>query len=126
MLEHTFIRFLAVGIGNTALGLTVIFSLRPFCSDFTANLAGYCIVVPISFLTHRNVSFRDDGGYRGALARYVPTLLVGYATNSAILWGLLRDGASPYLAQTAAITGHVVVTYLLSRFFVFLSPKTQI
>ncbi len=121
-LDRTLARFLMVGVGNTILGLAVIFSARQFCSEVVANLIGYLIVVPVSFLSHRDISFRDTGDRMAAFARYVPTILAGYASNYVALTALLSAGASPYLAQTAGIACHVLVTYLLSRLFVFLTP----
>jgi putative flippase GtrA len=123
MIDRTLVRFLAVGVGNTVLGLAVIFGARQFFSDVVANLVGYLVVVPISFLTHRDFSFRDQGDRLKAFARYVPTILAGYCANYAVLTVALRAGFNPFLAQTAAIACHVVVTYLLSRIFVFLSPE---
>ena len=68
--DHTLARFLMVGVGNTILGLAVIFGARQFCSDVAANLIGYLIVVPVSFLSHRDISFRDTGNRMAAFARY--------------------------------------------------------
>lgn len=115
MIDRTFFRFLLVGIGNTMLGLGVIFGARLFFTDIVANLIGYLVVVPISFLTHRDLSFKDRGSRRTAFLRYIPTIATGYAANYAMLTSSLKFGANPYLAQTLAIGCHVAVTYLLSR-----------
>ena len=122
MIDRTFFRFLLVGIGNTILGLGVIFGARQFFTDIVANLIGYLVVVPISFLTHRDLSFKDRGSRRTAFLRYIPTIAAGYAANYAMLTSCLKVGANPYFAQTLAIGCHVAVTYLLSRVFVFLTP----
>ena len=122
MIDRTFFRFLLVGIGNTILGLGVIFGALQFCTDIVANLIGYLVVVPISFLTHRDLSFKDRGSRRTAFLRYIPTIAAGYAANYAMLSSSLKFGANPYLAQTLSIGCHVAVTYLLSRVFVFLTP----
>ena len=121
MIDRTLLRFLFVGVGNTILGLAAIFGARQFVSDVVANQIGYLLVVPISFWTHRDLSFRDTGRRWPAFARYLPTIAIGYAANYLALTGLLGVSCNPYFAQTAAIAAHVVVTYLLSRFFVFLS-----
>lgn len=68
-----------------------------------ANLIGYLVVVPISFLTHRDLSFKDRGSRRTAFLRYIPTIATGYAANYAMLTSSLKFGANPYLAQTLAI-----------------------
>lgn len=116
------LRYLLAGLGNTALGLAVIFIAREFLSDPLANLAGYLIVVPVSFLSHRGFSFKDTGRRSSAFARYLPVVLVGYGVNYLALKHSLAAGANPYIAQTLAVACHVLVTYLLSRRFVFLSP----
>lgn len=121
MTDRVFGRFLLVGIGNTALGLAVIFIARQFLPDVVANAVGYLFVVPVSFLTHRDFSFRDTGSRLGAFARYLPAVGAGYTANLAALTTLLTFGINGYVAQTVAIAGHVAVTYTLSRLFVFLN-----
>lgn len=64
-LDRTLARFLMVGVGNTISGLAVIFSARQFYPA-AANLIGYLIVVPVSFLSHRDI-FRDTGDRMAAL-----------------------------------------------------------
>ena len=120
MIDRVLARFLLVGIANTALGLGVIFMARQFTSDVLANLICYLVVVPVSFLTHRDLSFQDKGRRLSSFARYLPTVLVGYASNLVVLLTGLGMGIDPYLAQAAAIGCHVAVTYVLSRVFVFL------
>lgn len=122
MIDRTFFRFLLVGIGNTILGLGVIFGALQFCTDIVANLIGYLVVVPISFLTHRDLSFKDRGSRQVAFLRYIPTIAAGYAANYAMLTNCLKSGANPYFAQTLAIGCHVALTYILSRCYVFITP----
>lgn len=122
MISRTFARFLSVGIGNTLIGLGVIFYLRQSCSDVIANLIGYLLVTPISFMTHRNFSFRDTGKRIATFIRYLPTMLLGYAANWSVLSLALSIGVNGYFAQTAAIACNVVFTYTLCRIFVFFPP----
>lgn len=117
------VRFVSVGIGNTALGLAVIFAARQTFPDFMANLIGYLVVVPISFLTHRDLSFRDHGSRWSAFVRYLLTITIAYFANAFVLTRSLQANINPYLAQTAAIGSHIVVTFLLSRYFVFMQPQ---
>ena len=122
VIDRTFRRFLVVGLANTVLGLLVIFAARQVVTDLWANMIGYLVVVPVSFLTHRTLSFQDKGNRLGAFLRYLPTVAAGYVANLATLSAALSAGANPYLAQTLAIASHVIVTYILTRFFVFLNP----
>lgn len=121
MIDRVLARFVLVGIGNTALGLGVIFIAKQFVPDLIANIIGYFVVVPISFLTHRDLSFQDKGNRLAAFGRYLPVIGVGYTANLALLTILLSLGANPYLAQACAIGVHVCVTYSLSRMLVFLN-----
>lgn len=113
------LRYLLVGLGNTVLGLGIIFLLRQVVNDFAANLAAYFIVVPISFITHRNISFRDHGNKISAYIRYMVVVLVGYAINVILLGSAINRGINEYAAQTMAIVAYVAVTYVMTRLFVF-------
>ena len=118
MFDPVLWRFIGVGMVNTLLGLGVIFAARPFVGDFWANVMGYIVVVPLSFIAHRTVSFRDKGNRWLAFRRYLPTIAAGYLANlTTLVIGLELTNA--YVAQTAAIFSHVTVTYLLSQHFVF-------
>jgi len=120
MIDRAFRRFLLVGMGNTAMGVGVIFVARQFVPDLIANAIGYLLVVPVSFLTHRDISFRDGGSRLGAFLRYVPVVAIGYGINVIALTNSMSLGVNEYIAQSTAISCHVVATYLLSRLFVFL------
>ena len=115
-------RFVLVGLLNTALGLGVIFVASHYFGNYAANLIGYLVVVPVSFLTHRDISFRDRGKRASAFIRYLPTIAVGYFANLFTLKTCLSF-APPFGAQSCAISAHVVVTFLCSRYFVFLHPQ---
>lgn len=118
MFDRLQFRFIGVGVINTLLGLGVIFAARPFVGEFSANVIGYLVVVPLSFIAHRAVSFRDKGNRWSAFARYLPTIAAGYLANLITL-GIGLELTNAYVAQSAAIFSHVTVTYLLSRHFVF-------
>ncbi len=119
MIDATLSRFLLVGAANTVLGLGVVFLFGLFTNEYLANLLGFIIVVPVSFITHRNLSFRHSGRVRTAFLRYVPTVAFGYSVNLVVLTGGLAARLNSYAVQAAAITCYVAATYLLSRFLVF-------
>lgn len=114
-----FARFVIVGMGNTGLGLAVIFAAMQFFAPVTANLIGYLVVVPLSFLGHREMSFRHRGQRMHAFLKFIAVVFVGFLTNLVVLQALSRLNINPYLIQVCAIGSHVLVTYLLSRNFVF-------
>jgi putative flippase GtrA len=123
MIDRIFLRFVLTGIANTILGLGVIYVARQWVGDFAANLIGFLLVVPVSFITHRSWSFRDAGSLLPTFSRYLPSVLAGYAANLMVLRTGLAIGANPYLVQGLAIATHVAISYLLSRLVVFLEPK---
>jgi putative flippase GtrA len=125
MIDATLVRFVLVGAGNTVLGLSAIYTARLAASEFVANLLGYLIVVPISFITHRGWTFRDGGAIRPAFRRYLPAVIVGYAINAGVLTTALAAHVHGYIAQALAIAAYVAVTYLLSRYAVFRTPREQ-
>ena len=122
MIGGTLVRYLIVGVSNTVLGLGVIFVARQFVSDMLANQIGYLVVVPVSFMAHRNISFRDRGGRIRSFVRYVMTVTAGYMANYVILKFGLAAGLNAYICQSLAIGSHVAVTFVLSRLYVFLTP----
>lgn len=123
MIDKALPRFLVAGVCNTVLGLGVIYAFRQFTSDLVANLVGYVIVVPVSFLTHRGWSFRDAGRLLPTFLRFMPSVLIGYSANVAILKLGLSAGLDPYVTQASAIGVYVGIVYLLSRFVVFVQPR---
>lgn len=123
MLDRTLTRFILVGVGNTLLGLAVIYAARLVTGDFLANFIGYLVVVPISFFAHRKLSFRDAGQMLPAFLRFLPTVAVGYFANLFVLTKGLAAGQNPHIVQACAMATHILLTYLLSRCVVFLHPR---
>ena len=63
------LRFLTVGVANTAIGLSSIFAAMRFLdmSEAAANALGYAIGVTLSFVVNRAWTFGD--GARASLAQ---------------------------------------------------------
>lgn len=122
LIDASLVRFLLIGMGNTVLGLAVIFLLHLFLSEIQANFVAYLLVVPITFSTHRTWSFRDHGSRWQAFLRYLPVVLLGYGANLLLLKACLAWQLAPELAQVVATAAYVGTTYVLSRLFVFLRP----
>lgn len=123
MLDRTLLRFLVIGAANTVLGLSVIFCLQLFFNPVVANWMAFVLLVPVTFMAHRNWSFRDGGGLMRSFVRYLPVVVLGYAVNRVVLERSLTQAIEAHLAQGLAIAAYVTVTYLLLRLFVFLRPR---
>ena len=123
MMKSSLPRYLVVGALNTVLGCAVIGLAGSVLEPVPANLVGYAVVVPVSFLTHRQWAFKDHGEIAKSFGRYLPTVLIGYVANWAALKIGLRAEIPAFLCQIAALTAHVVCTFLLSRLYVFTTTK---
>ena len=119
-------RYLVVGVINTALGLGTIFVARHFVADTWANLIGYVVVVPISFLGYRQYAFRDNAAVPAAIARYLIAIGLGYLANRLVLDTSLTHQIDPYIAQTLGIVAHIAVCYVLLSRVVFTRQTSQV
>ena len=113
-------RFVLVGIANTILGYTVILGATMATGNaWLGNLIAYTLVVPVSFVSHRRVSFQHGGSPTRAFVRYLPLVVAAYALNALTLGIMLRLNVPVLAAQTLAMSLYVLATFLGCRFFVF-------
>lgn len=123
-----FLRFLAVGLVNTAVGLGMIFALKALAGwgDIQANIAGYAAGLVTSFVLNRRWTFMHDGDWSGALLRFVAVFAIAYAANLLLLLHL-RDGwgVNAYLAHALATVPYTLLFFAGSRWFAFKSRGLQ-
>ena len=116
------VRFLAVGGFNTLLGYAIILgALHLGAGDYPANVIGFSLGLPISWLLHRVLTFRVRHEVsRRELGRYVIVVAIAYLMNLGVVASgrALGFTESP-LVQLVAICVYAAVFYLLSRRFVF-------
>lgn len=122
MSQNTLGRYTLAGLFNSALGFGIILGGRHWIGDLAANAIAYLVVVPLSFLSHRDFSFRDRGARGPAMARYMVVVLAGHALNVLTLIVLKHLGLLPELAQILAVCTYVGVSYLAARYYVFRNP----
>ena len=115
-------RYLVAGGLNSLFGFAVIvlcmglFAMPPLA----ANALGYAAGYAMSFLLHRQYTFRSTVGWSAGLAAYLPVVAVGYAANAGVLLASTRLlGLNPYIAQALAVMTYAAVTFLGSSKFVF-------
>jgi putative flippase GtrA len=124
------LRFLIVGGINTLLGLSIIYVLiwAFHLHDVWANLIGYGIGIAVSFLLNARWTFSFRGPFGGAAWRFVAIVGLGYLANLATVSVCLHGLSLPsFIAQAAGVLPYALVTYLGSKFFVFvqrLEPKS--
>lgn len=116
-----FIRFLLVGLINTAWGYLLIFSLMYFLSisPTISNALGYAFGLVSSYALHRLYTFRSKNIKRYEFSRFIVVFGLAYGANYVALRALLASGLNPYACQIAAGIIYVLSSYLLGKVFVF-------
>src|SRR5207244_4508227 len=74
------IKFVVVGVGNTLLGLTIIYALKGLAgaSDVAANVVGYLVGASVSFSLNKTWTFGHRGRVGPALWRFLLVLAAAY------------------------------------------------
>jgi putative flippase GtrA len=123
------LRFLVVGVLNTAVGLGTIYLLKwaGGVGDVPANACGYAVGLCVSFVLNRRWTFSDRGRRLPAVLRFLFVFAVAYGCNLAMLLQL-RDAwqVDAYLAHALATVPYTLVFFLGSKFFVFRSVAPAI
>ena len=103
----TFLRFGCVGAANTVLTLVTFAALtRAGLLADAASALAFCAGAINGYLLNRSWTFKAPG----SLARYVPVQALG---------ALASAGLHVFVAECLVIPPVTVLTYLLSRHFVF-------
>ncbi len=115
-------RFILVGILNTAIGYSfILLGLWAGAGDYLANAIGFCLGLPVSYILHRNWTFRTRRTASVSEGvRYLAAFLVSYGFNVGVVTAGRMAGypENPFL-QAAAICTYAAVFYVISRAAVF-------
>jgi putative flippase GtrA len=122
LLNFTLIRYLITGVGNTLVGLSVIY----FClyvlgwKSAPANLVGYGAGMVFSFAVNKRWTFADTGSHISAFLRFAVVLCVAYLVNLVTVLELEQAfHVNKDLAQAAGVTPYTLVGYFGCRFYAF-------
>jgi len=118
------IRFSWVGIGNTIVGLLVIYAAKYFLflGDVLANATGYFFGLGLSFVLNRRWTFRYTGSILSSLMRFLFVTAVAYIMNLCVVLAILRvGGIDSYLAHAFGVLPYTVTCFLGYRNFAFKS-----
>jgi putative flippase GtrA len=122
VLPPTLVRYLVVGVVNTAVGLSIIY----FCMWFgglgnaISNAIGYGVGICTSFILNNRYTFRHEGEKNSAFLRFLIVTAAAYLANLAVvLQAVYGLGLNPYYAQAIGVAPYTAVGYLGSKFFVF-------
>jgi putative flippase GtrA len=118
------VRFGAVGLLNTIVGLTAIYSVLFFfrAGPIIANVIGYSIGLILSFFLNRNWTFDQAGTGHAKLPAFLLVVGLSYLCNLGVVAaGSYVFGLSPYLAQLFGVPIYTTAMFLGCRMFVFTS-----
>jgi putative flippase GtrA len=135
LLSPTFLgrglRFCAVGVTNTLLGLGLIWLAWRWWGwhDLAANALGYAAGFAWSFTLNRHWTFRHEGARGASLARFALVCTLAYAFNLAVL-AVARSATrqDSFWPHVLAVGAYTVVAFLGSHFYAFRahrSPEPQ-
>lgn len=120
-LANQAIKYGAVGVVNTVVGLAVIYGLMALgVGDVAANAGGYAVGLMVSFRLNARWTFRRQHAGLGAALRFALVIGVAYACNLAAML-VARDGLGlgSHLAQLVGVVVYAGIGFLGSRSFAF-------
>ncbi|MDN4526183.1 GtrA family protein [Fictibacillus fluitans] len=135
-MNHSFVRFLMVGVINTLVGLGAIYFLLHgtdatyWVATFFGNTVGACV----SYILNRVFTFKSKSPVKGSIIRFAAVILACYviAYYAAIRWAEWSIHAIlpeyGHVADDAAVligTGlYTVLNYAGQRWLVFTTEKS--
>lgn len=116
------LRFGAVGLVNTSIGLLAIYGVIYFfnADPAIANAIGYTIGLVVSFFLNRLWTFGDTRPIPKLLPLYLLIVAIAYILNlMVVLIGTRYYGIGPYLIQLFGIGIYTTVMFLGCKWIVF-------
>ena len=123
----SFLRFSAVGVINTALGLTIIFALMRFggVQYIAANAIGYAVGTVVSFILNRSWTFYHKGPVLSSAVRWVLVIAIAYGANvCAVILSHEYFGVDRYISQGVR-RGRLYWSVVSWRPILRVCPKTK-
>ena len=120
--KSTVVRYAAVGVVNTVVGLSLIYALKYFAGfgDAIANFVGYAIALCGGYALNSRWTFSYAGSDVSAIVKYLIVLAVAYACNLiTVLTAIHQFHIDGYYAQPLGIVPYTVIGYIGNRFFAF-------
>lgn len=117
-IRHQFLRYVVVGIGNTAFSYGTYAGLLLLGFEYrVASLLALLLGIAVSFITQGTVVFRNAN--RVTLVKFVVAWIVIYFFNIFLIFLLMRASMTAYSAGAAAIIPVTVISYFILKFAVF-------
>lgn len=135
MLQHSFVRFLMVGVINTIVGLSAMYfllhglSLSYWASTFIGNIIGAIV----SYFLNRTFTFKSSNAVGKSMVRFAAVILVcyflSYYLGEKLALAILHQLTfieKKYASDLAVLFGtgiYTITNYLGQRLFVFQNDK---
>lgn len=118
-------RYAGSGFANTLCGFATIFLMMWLgFSPLSANVAGYAVGIFIGFILTKRFVFRSNGHIVTESFRYLIAFTISFICNLLALRASLDIvQLNPFLAQIVSAAFFTISMYILTRLFVFMSPK---
>lgn len=137
MLQHSFVRFLMVGIINTIVGLSAMYfflhglSFSYWASTFIGNIIG----AVVSYFLNRAFTFKSSTAVGKSIFRFTAVILIcyflSYYLGEKLAFTILSKMpfiSNKYAADIAVLFGtgiYTITNYLGQRLFVFQENKND-
>ncbi|SEH05618.1 GtrA family protein [Candidatus Venteria ishoeyi] len=121
---YRLIRFILSGGLTTILygAFNTFFILFGHYSILFSHTMSYLLCIPISYLLHRNFTFRHKGKQSESAAKFITIIAITYTISSIFTWVLVDNlQLSPYIATLMIMIVIPVVSYLTMYLWVFIN-----
>jgi putative flippase GtrA len=115
------IRFGAVGVANTAVGLAAIVLLQT-CTNvgpYWSNAGGYAAGLIVSYFANARWTFQAQNRSMAMFLRFFLAFVFSYGTNLIALHGAMSMGLPVLLAQMLGMATYSVLFFFVCRLIVF-------
>ncbi|MEM6310639.1 MAG: GtrA family protein [Pseudomonadota bacterium] len=121
------LRFALVGGAATLMygGLSLIFLYGLGTAAMAAHLLAYLLVIPLSFLGQKRITFEFKGDRGRAFFRFVLTSLLALLLSTSLVWAVRTAGLVPLYGILGTMLVVPLISYLMMAFWVFLE-RTEV
>lgn len=122
------VRFVLVGAAASLVYLIVAVTLHRFlgADKFVSSFLAYLVGIPVSFLGHKRVTFRDDGPWSGQGARYVLLQAINIAVVLLAIYVTQPLGDLGYwIGLVLSVVLMPVTSYLAMHFLIFIAARRR-
>ncbi|MFK7697733.1 GtrA family protein [Paenibacillus sp. HJGM_3] len=136
--QHSFVRFLLVGVLNTLIGLSATYLLLNGLDlhYWIATFLGNCIGACVSYVLNRTFTFQSQTSVGRSAWRFVAVILVCYGLSYAAglvlsdwLLALVSEQYAGWADNLAVLIGaglYTITNYIGQRFFAFRESRPSV